>query len=102
MRRPRLSKKTMAALLACSFALSSCSDMDEYFETPDWIRGSIYEELAADGNYGIFLKGVDLAGFQPILSGKSILTVMAPTDEAMSAYISQTYGKSSIEELSTE
>lgn len=102
MRRPRLSKKTMAALLACSFALSSCSDMDKYFETPDWIRGSIYEELAADGNYGIFLKGVDLAGFQPILNGKSILTVMAPTDEAMLSYISQTYGKSSIEELSME
>lgn len=102
MRRPRLSKKTMAVLLACSLACSSCSDMDEYFETPGWIRGSIYEELASDGNYGIFLKGVDLAGFQPILNGKSILTVMAPTDEAMSSYISQNYGKSSIEELSTE
>ncbi|MBQ2523752.1 MAG: fasciclin domain-containing protein, partial [Prevotella sp.] len=92
----------MAALLVCSFAFSSCSDMDKYFETPDWIKGSIYEELTNDGNYGIFLKGVDLAGYQPILNGKSILTVMAPTDEAMSAYISQHYGKSSIEELSTE
>lgn len=102
MKRPRLSKKTMAAFMACSFALSSCSDMDKYFETPSWIRGSIYEELASSGEYGIFLKGVDLAGYQPILNGKSILTVMAPNDEAMTTYISQNYGKSSIEELSTE
>lgn len=81
---------------------SSCSDMDSYFETPSWLRGSIYQELQSDGNYTVFLRGADIAGFKPMLDGKSILTVMAPTDDAMKTYLKDTYGVDSIGALSKE
>ena len=87
-------------LLVAMLSAVACSDMDEYFETPDWIEGSIYEKLEADGQYSQFIKGADRAGFKPILDGKSILTVMAPTDQAMATYLQQAYGKSDISELS--
>lgn len=71
-------------------ALSSCEDkMDEHYRIPDWIKGSAFEVLQKEGNYSIFLKGVEMAGFKPIVDGKSILTVMAPNDSAFSAYFSQ-------------
>jgi len=90
-------------LMVAALLSASCSEkMEEYFEVPGWIEGSIYEKLEADGQYSQFLKGVDLAGFKPILNGKAILTVMAPDDQAMTAYLSQAYGKGSIDELPVE
>lgn len=90
-------------LLLTSLTMSSCSDLDEYFETPDWISGSIYEELQNDGNYSIFLQGVDKAGYTTIMNGKSILTVMVPDDEAMTAYLQENYGAgATIESLSED
>lgn len=79
--------------------LSSCQDIEEYFETPSWIGGSIYECLQDDGNYNIFLKGVEMSGYQPIVDGKSILTVMAPNDDAMRQYLKDNYGTESIENV---
>ena len=47
--------------LCIPLVLSSCQDdMKEYYEEPDWIKGSIYEILQEDGNYDIFLSGVDM------------------------------------------
>lgn len=102
MRKTLTTTRTAALLLFAALALPSCSDMDEYFETPDWIQGSIYEKLEADGNYSQFLKGAQRAGFTPILNGKSILTVMAPDDQAMTAYLQAEYGKSDISELTED
>lgn len=92
-------KKAMGILLLSSLTLPSCSDLDEYFETPGWISGSIYQELQSSGNYSVFLKGVDLAGYQPIVNGKSILTVMAPDDNAMKEYLKNNYGTEQIEQV---
>lgn len=89
-------------MLFSTLLFPSCSDLDEYYEVPDWISGSIYEELAADGNYSIFLEGVDIAGFTTIVNGKSILTVMAPDDDAMTEYLQTNYGVTSISALSEE
>jgi len=100
MNKPKKMLKAIGTLLFSTLLLPSCSDMDEYFEVPSWIEGSIYEKLEADGHYTQFLRGAERAGFAPMLDGKSILTVMAPTDEAMSTYVQQTYGKQSIDELS--
>lgn len=94
--------KTIGFLLATTVGLSSCSDMDKYFETPDWIEGSIYEKLQTDGNYSQFLHGAERAGYKPMLDGKSILTVMAPDDESMRIYLQDTYGVSNISELTDD
>lgn len=88
--------------LCLALGLASCSDMDEYFETPSWLRGSIYETLNSDGNYSIFLAGAEKAGYRPLMEGKSIVTVMAPTDEKLSAYLNLHYGTSDINSIPTE
>jgi len=72
---------------------------DDYYKTPDWLKGSIYEVLKERGNYTIFLKGVDLANMKAMVDGKSILTVMAPTDDAFTAYLDKYYGGKKIEDL---
>ena len=91
--------KAIGLLLFSVLMLPSCSDMDEYYEEPDWIAGSIYEKLAADGQHSLFIRGAERAGYKQILDGKSILTVMAPDDEAMSSYLSANYAGQSIDEL---
>ena len=99
MKKPRITTRVVGILLLSAMALSACSDMDEYFEEPDYIAGSIYEKLAADGNHTQFLKGVEMAGFTPILNGKAILTVMAPDDQAMQAYLQTHYNVQDISSL---
>ena len=66
--------------------LTSCQDDwsgDEHYQVPEWLKGNAYEVLEKDGNYSIFLEGIDLAGFKPMVTGKSILTEMAPNDDAI-------------------
>lgn len=82
-----------------SFVLSACENkMDEHYKIPDWLKGSAWEVLEDRGNFSIFLKGVELSGFKPIVEGKSILTIMAPDDDAFQAYLTAK-GVSSIEQL---
>ena len=92
--------KTIAWVFIFVFALSSCKDqMEEHYAAPDWLKGSAWDALEERGNYSIFLKGAELAGFEPILKGKSLVTVMAPNDEVFASYLSD-HGKSSIEDYS--
>lgn len=97
---PKAARGLGFALLAVTASLSSCSDMDDYFETPGWLRGSIYQTLTDDGNYSIFLTGAEKAGYRPLMEGKSILTVMAPTDEQMTKYLQANYNTTDITSLS--
>lgn len=83
------------------FFLSSCNK-DNYYDTPSWLKGSIYQVLEQRGNYTIFLKGVDLANMKPIVDGKGILTVMAPNDSAFTAYLNENYAGKKIDELPKE
>jgi uncharacterized surface protein with fasciclin (FAS1) repeats len=77
----------------------SCDDkMDEHYKIPDWIKGSAYDVLASEGDYSIFLEGVEKAGFSTIVKGKGILTVMAPNDSAFAIYL-QKKGYSSIDDI---
>ncbi|MBN2165414.1 MAG: fasciclin domain-containing protein [Marinilabiliaceae bacterium] len=91
---------TILFITLLSGLLTSCEDkMDEYYKTPDWLKGSIYEVLEQRGNYSVFLKGIDIANMKTMVNGKSILTVMAPTDSAFTAYLNENYGGKKIEEL---
>lgn len=89
----------LTLLLSTLMLLPSCDDTDDYYDVPSWISGSIYEELESYGDYDIFLKGVEIAGFKTIVDGKSILTVMAPTDDSMTEYLQENYGTTDIEEV---
>ncbi|MCD7710618.1 MAG: fasciclin domain-containing protein [Porphyromonadaceae bacterium] len=81
------------------FLGTSCLDNLSYYDRPDDLKGSIYETLEDRGDYSIFLEGVDLSGFAPILKGKGIWTVMAPNDEVFASYLKSEYGITSISEM---
>lgn len=96
------SVKQFLWLLVISLFFASCeSKMDEHYEVPEWLKGNIWEILKEQGNYTIFLRGMEKANFKPMIDGKNIFTVMAPDDEAFSAYI-KADGKSSIEDYTEE
>ncbi len=93
----------LSGLLAVVLMLPICSCNesladDPHYAVPDWLKGSAYEVLEKEGNYSIFLRAIDLSGYKPMVSGKSILTVMAPDDEAFAAYL-QEEGYSDIEAM---
>lgn len=92
----RIFSAAMLAALAVS-----CSDNladNDHYKTPDWLKGSAYEVLQKEGNYSIFLKGLELTGNDGVAKGKSLLTVAAPDDEAFTAFLSEK-GYGSIEDL---
>jgi uncharacterized surface protein with fasciclin (FAS1) repeats len=85
--RNTLLKKLVLLLLPLTL-LACQSKMEKYYEVPEWLRGSAWAVLQEEGNYTIFLEGVERAGFRPILEGKSIVTLMVPDDAAFNAYFS--------------
>ena len=89
-------------LLFAPLFLLACEDkMTEHYEVPDWVAGSAWEVLQEKGGYSIFLHGVELAGYKSIMDGRSILTIMAPDDDAFKVYL-QAHGYSSIDEINAE
>ncbi|MBP5322762.1 MAG: fasciclin [Bacteroidaceae bacterium] len=92
--------RLMGVAVFCA-ALPSCIEdisNDPHYAIPETLKGSAYETLQEKGNYTIFLKGIDLVGYQSIVDGMSSLTVMAPDDEAFASYL-KGRGYSSIEEM---
>ena len=87
----------MALLLPSAFSCRKIAD-DEHYAVPTWLKGSAWEVLEQEGHYTTFLKAVELSGYQPIVSGKNILTVMAPDDAAFASYLKEE-GYASIEEM---
>ena len=103
MKQSLRSSKWIACLLAVMAGVASVSscqeDMKDYYEEPSWIKGSIYEILEDDGNYKTFLKGAEIAGWDVLLKGRAILTVMAPDDASMNSYLQEHYGTTDISQL---
>ena len=103
MKKATLLRK-MLWVLCFPFLFAGCEDkMDEHYKIPDWVAGSEWEVLSSGehGNFSIFLEGADIAGFTNMLKGRSILTVMAPDDEAFQAYLSEK-GYASIKDMPVE
>jgi uncharacterized surface protein with fasciclin (FAS1) repeats len=68
----------------------SCEkEMDKHYEIPEWLKGSAEEVLKSQGNYSLFLQAVDRAGYGDLLKGKGIITVVAPSDNAFGAWLTQ-------------
>lgn len=97
----RSSLLVIVALALCG-AMTSCKDddlaSDEHYQAPDWLKGNAYEVMQKDGNHTIFLRAIDLSDYQEIVAGKSILTVVAPSDDAFRKFLTDK-GYSSIEDL---
>lgn len=97
----KLLAKVGAALALGFFTLVSCTEdiaEQEHYKVPDWLKGNAYEVLQSEGNHSIFLKGIELSGFKPVVEGQSLTTVIAPNDDAFNAFL-QKKGYSSIEQM---
>lgn len=91
--KKQLRIKSLLGLMLMPLLLTSClGDLADYYKEPEWLKGSIYEVLQEKGNYDLFLQGIDRAGYEPMVNGKSILTVMAPNDSSLTAYLQENYG----------
>lgn len=88
--------------LALCAGLWSCKDddlaSDSHYKPPVFLKGNAYEVLQKDGDYTIFLKGIELSDYKEIVDGKSILTVVAPNDNAFREFLADK-GYQSIEDL---
>lgn len=105
MSRINCSSLLVAIGLALCAGLTSCKDddlaSDDHYKAPDWLKGNAYEVLQQDGNYNIFLRAIDLSDYHDIVAGKSILTVIAPSDDAFNSFLSKK-GFGSIDELNDQ
>ncbi len=81
--------KKWIPLFVCFFTLlTSCvSELDKYYETPDWLKGNSWEVLEKKGNFKLFLSAVERTSYKDLVQGKGIITVMAPTDSAFQVYL---------------
>lgn len=92
-------KKYFLMGLFC-LSLASCQrEIDKYYEIPDWLKGNAYEVMEDRGDFSLFMKAVDRSSYASLVKGKGIVTVMAPTDDAFSAYLSK-HNYSSVEDIS--
>lgn len=83
-----MKKYFLIGLFFCS--LTACqSEMDKYYEIPDWLKGNAYEVMEDKGTFSTFMKAVERSSYADLVKGKGIVTVMAPTDEAFATYLSK-------------
>lgn len=87
-------------LLLTSLFMLSCQDIadDDHYSAPSWLRGNAWQVLEGDGNHKMFLKAVELTDYKPIVNGQSILTIMAPDDDAWQKFL-QEQGYASVEDM---
>ena len=83
----------MAGLTACQEDLAN----DSHYKAPDFLVGNAIEVLQNDGQYNTFLRGIELIGYNDVVSTQ-LLTVLAPTDDAFALFLREK-GYSSIDEL---
>lgn len=105
MRNAMIRKRHWLLLLFLSGFFLSCEDkMDEHYDKPEWLKGTAWEVLSSEeygGKYSMFLEAAELSGFRPVLDGKSIATVMAPDNDAFTAYFEEK-GYSSVKDIPTD
>ncbi len=70
--------------------LASCqTELEKYYQTPDWLKGNAWEVLEDKGGFTLFLNAVERSSFLDLVKGKGIITVMAPTDSAFQAFLTK-------------
>ena len=87
-------------LMTAGAFVVSCQDIadDDHYKSPSWLKGNAWEVLEGEGSYGSFLKAIELTGYKPIVSGQTILTVMAPDDQAWQQFL-QAGGYTSVDDM---
>lgn len=85
----------LLTLLTCT----ACEkEIDKYYERPKFLKGNAYELMVSRGNFKYFLQAAELVGYDNILKGRGLCTVMAPTDEAFTLWL-QKHNYSSLSDV---
>lgn len=85
----------LLTLLTCT----ACEkEIDKYYDRPDFLKGNAYEFMVSRGNFKHFLQAAELVGYDNILNGRGLCTVMAPTDEAFEQWL-QKHNYSSLSDV---
>ncbi|KJD31576.1 hypothetical protein PK35_14330 [Tamlana nanhaiensis] len=82
------------------FTVFNCSkkEVDEYYARPDDLEPPIYQQLVAQGNFTNLTALIEKAGYKDILGKAGYWTMMAPNDEAFTAFF-QEQGISNVSEI---
>ena len=92
---------SLAMLMCVAGGFVSCQDdiaESDHYKSPDWLKGNAYEVLQQEGKYKSFLKAVDYSDYRQVVAGKTIVTVMAPADDAFASFLAKK-GYSSVDDL---
>lgn len=102
MRKKKMLSRVFVFALLTGMTMS-CQNLedDEHYKLPSWSKGNAYEVMQGEGNYNIFLRGLELTGNDGIVAGKSLVTVAAPDDDAFTAFLREK-GYGSIDEMYKE
>lgn len=79
-------------ILPLVFSLINCSskeEFDKYYARPDYLEPPIYQQLEAQGNFNTLIKLIEKAGYKDILSKAGYWTMMAPNDDAFTAFFQE-------------
>ena len=81
-------KKWYPLLVSFILLFTSCmSELDKYYEIPDWLKGDSWKVMESKGNLKLFMSAIERSSYKDLIQGKGIITVMAPTDSAFQAYL---------------
>ncbi len=88
MRNKDYLKKSWICLFVGLLLFGSCDqEMDKYYDIPKSLTGNAMEILEERGNYTHFLNAVERIGYTDVISGRGIVTVLAPTDQAFEKWL---------------
>ena len=90
--------KYLGILISSVFILYSCQDIQdqEKYQHPEWLVGKLYTQLKSVENTSVFVRALELTGYDTIVDVTGSFTIFAPSDEAFAAYFSDNpeYGSS--------
>lgn len=95
----KISQLSAVIMMYIIVAFSSCeSELEKYYQTPDWLKGNAWDVLDKKGNFTLFLSAVERTEYKDLVQGKGVITVMAPTDSAFQIFLDK-YGYKTIADI---
>ncbi len=86
-------------LFGCLF--SACrKEIDAYYERPDSLEPTIFDNLTVKGQFTSYLSLVEKAGYKDILASAGYFTVFAPINDAFTPFL-QEHSLTSVEDIDT-
>ena len=61
-----MKKYFLIGLFFCSLAACQ-SEMDKYYEIPDWLKGNAYEVMKDKGTFSTFMKAVERSSYADLV-----------------------------------